>query len=100
MPAGAITGFTSNEVIAWPQTASPTALMRFGHTFNSALEPDSQFTARYAIGAASSTGRFYMFTTDGDGTLGSTTGSTVCSIEAGTCRNDVFILNLAPPPAN
>jgi hypothetical protein len=98
-PVGTITSWVSDEVIAWPQTR-PGPVMRFGHTFNSALAPPSCcFTARYAIGAASSTGRFYIFTSDGEGTLGSTTGGTTCSIMAGTCREDVFILNLAPPPA-
>src|SRR5271157_150978 len=99
-PAGTITYWGSNEVVGWVQ-ASPGPVLRFGHTFNSALaSPDCCFTTEYAIGAASSTGKFYIFTTDGEGTLGSATGAAACSIAARSCRNDVFILDLAPPPAN
>jgi len=98
-PSGTITYSYSNEIIGWQQTGGP--VMRFGHTFNSSLAPSSCcFPAEYAIGAVSSTGRFYLFTTDGEGTLGSTSGGTSCSITAGTCRSDVFLLNLTPPPAN
>jgi hypothetical protein len=86
----------SNEIIGWTQEPGP--VLRFGHDFNSSNSP--QFTAQNAIGAASSTGQFYMFTTDGEGTLGSNSGDTTCSVAGGTCRSDVFILNLAPPPAN
>lgn len=72
-------------------------MYRFGHTFNSSLMPPSCcFSAEYAIGAASSTGQFYIFTTDGEGTLGGANGSPTCSITAGTCRSDIFILSLSP----
>lgn len=92
---GAITVPYSNEIAGWIQPGGP--VMRFGHTFNSSLEPHSQFGAWIAIGAASSTGRFYMFTSDGEGTLGNENGTPECSIQAGNCRSDVFILNLTPP---
>jgi hypothetical protein len=82
----------SNEVIAWSQSGGP--VLRFGHTFNTSLSPF--FTATYAIGAVSSTGKYYIYTTDGEGTLGSGTGETTCSITE-TCRSDVFILRLSPP---
>lgn len=89
----------SNEIVGWNQSGAP--MMRFGHTYNSALEShDQQFSAWIAVGAASSTGKFYIFTTDGEGTLGNTDGTANCSVAAGNCRNDVFLLNLAPPPAN
>ncbi len=90
----------ANEIIAWQQPSGP--ILRFGHTFNSAQEPDAtQFQAEIAVGAVSSTGHFYAFTTDGEGTLGNTDGvHPRCTISAGTCRSDVFILNLVPPPAN
>jgi len=92
---GTITAPYSNEIIGWRQT--PGAPLRFGHTFNSSLEPGAiQFSATYAIGAASSTGQFYIFTTDGEGTLGSSGGDTSCSISDGTCRSDIFILSLSP----
>jgi hypothetical protein len=93
---GAISVPYSNEIVGWRQSGGP--VMRFGHTFNSSLEPRSQFSAWIAVGAASSTGRFYMFTSDGEGTLGNENGTATCSITAGSCRSDVFILNLTPPP--
>jgi hypothetical protein len=94
LSAGTITVPYSNEIIGWHQSGGP--VMRFGHTFNSSLEPHSQFGAWIAVGAASSTGRFYMFTSDGEGTLGNENGSAACSIAAGNCRSDVFILSLTP----
>jgi hypothetical protein len=80
----------SNEIIGWNQSGGP--VMRFGHDFNSSQS--TQFTAQYAIGAASSTGQFYIFTTDGEGTLGNNNGSSSCSILDGTCRSDVFLLRI------
>ena len=95
---GAITAPYSNEIIGWNQGGG--AILRFGHTFNSALEPHSQFSAWIAVGSVSSTGKFYLFTTDGEGTLGNIDGSSTCSIVSGNCRSDVFLLNLIPAPAN
>jgi hypothetical protein len=84
-----------NEIIAW-QNSGP--VLRFGHTFNSGQEPGFEFQAQIAVGAVSSTGRFFAFTTDGEGTLGNTDGvHSTCTPSAGTCRSDVFILNLTPP---
>lgn len=80
----------SNEIVAWKQTPGP--VLRFGRTFSSGQS--TNFQAQIAVGAVSSTGQFYAFTTDGEGTLGSTNGGTSCSITGGTCRSDVFILNL------
>jgi len=88
---GTISVAYSNEVLAWTQTPGPP--LRFGHTFNSSLSP--QFTARYAIGAVSPLGDFYLFTTDGDGTLGNTSGGSTCAISS-NCRNDVFLMSLTP----
>lgn len=83
----------SNEVDAWPQNARG-PLMRFGHTYDSATSPGSDLNN----GAPSSTGRFYLFGTDGMGTLGNVNGTSgTCSLTAGTCRTDVFIINLTPP---
>ena len=100
-PAGSISNFAENELIAWQQVGAPAPILRFGHTFNSGLEPhESQYGAWIAFGSVSSTGRFYMFTTDGEGTLGNTDGvHSSCTPSEGTCRSDVFILNLASPPA-
>jgi hypothetical protein len=95
-PVGSINYPYSNEVIAWGQTPGP--VMRFGHTFNSSLDAGN-FTAQHSIGAVSSTGKFYLFTSDGEGTLGSTSDGAGCSLTTGSCRSDIFILNLLPPPA-
>lgn len=95
IPQGAINYPYSNEVIGWSQSSGQ--VYRFGHTFNSALMPPSCcFPAEYAIGAPSSTGQFYIFTTDAEGTLGNSNGSPTCSVTEGTCRSDIFILSLAP----
>jgi len=90
---GVITGVMSNEIIGYQQPPGP--ILRFGHTFNSGLSTD--FTTKYAIGAASSTGHFYMFTTDCEGTCGSKSGAPTCKSNGNLCRSDVFILNLTPP---
>jgi len=79
----------SNEIIAWQQ---PGPILRFGHTFSSPT--DTNFSAAYGIGAVSSTGRFYAVSTNGEGTLGSTTGNSQCALSSGNCRSDVFILKL------
>jgi hypothetical protein len=95
-PAETIAYPYSNEIVAWNQ-ATPGPVLRFGHTFSSSLS--ANFGAQYTIGAVSPTGKFYIFTTDGEGTLGNASGGTTCSLSGGTCRSDVFILNLTPPPA-
>jgi hypothetical protein len=64
----------ANEIVAYSQT--PSTVFRFGHSFNSSFS--SSFYAQNCIGAASSTGQFYEFTTDGEGTLGSTAGGASC----------------------
>jgi hypothetical protein len=82
----------SNEIVAWTQT--PGKVLRFGHTFSSGHS--TNFQAQIAVGAVSSTGQFYAFTTDGEGTLGNTDGvHSACVLSAGNCRSDVFILNLS-----
>ncbi|HLV85895.1 MAG TPA: Ig domain-containing protein [Candidatus Sulfotelmatobacter sp.] len=91
---GIISNAYSNEVMAWKQTSGPP--LRFGHTFNSSLSP--QFTAQYSIGAVSPLGDFYLYTTDGEGTLGSRDGLNACSVTGGTCRSDVFLMRLTPSP--
>jgi hypothetical protein len=78
---GQITQPYSNEIVGW-LNPGPGPIMRFGHTFNSGLASEG-FSSQYTIGAPSSTGQFYIFSTD-------------C---LGQCPDgsDVFILNLAPP---
>jgi hypothetical protein len=74
----------TSEIIAYSQV--PGAVYRFGHSFNSNFE--SSFQSRECIGAASSTGNFYAFATDGEGSFGSTVGGGATCLLGG------------PPPAN
>lgn len=90
-PAGTITDAFDNEVIAWTQTPGP--VLRFGHTFNSSLLTTS-VTGQYAIGSVSPLGDFYLFTSDGEGTLGNNNGTSSCSLTGNTCRTDVFLVQL------
>jgi len=85
----------TNEVLGWTQTPGP--VLRFGHTFNSAQSPN--FATEISVGAPSSTGQYYVFTSDAEGTLGSTAGGPTCTITS-NCRSDIFLLNLASPPAS
>jgi hypothetical protein len=80
----------SNEIVAYSQT--PSTVFRFGHSFNSSFS--SSFYPESCIGAASSTGQFYEFTTDGEGTLGSTSGGTSCLLGGPQPRsNHNYVLN-------
>jgi hypothetical protein len=64
---------------------------RFCHTF--ATAKSHRFSTEAAIGSGSQDGRFFMFSSDWMGTLGSENGSAVCRV--GTdCRGDVFIVEL------
>jgi hypothetical protein len=64
---------------------------RFAHTFNS--DRSQRFSTSEAIGTVSQDGRFFIFSSDWMGTLGSESGSPTCTI--GTdCRGDVFIVEL------
>lgn len=68
---------------------------RFGHTFNTALS--SKFSTLNEIGAASSDGRFYFFSSDWQGTLGQNAGTTTgCTggTDLASCRGDVFVMVL------
>lgn len=64
---------------------------RFAHSFISAKSPS--FSTRYAIGSVSQDGRFFLFSSDWMGTLGSESGSATCSL-ARNCRGDVFAVEL------
>jgi len=69
---------------------------RFTHTMNTG-EDASIFDAAFRIGAVSQDGKYFVFTSDMFGTLGSKTGSaTGCTSTAGTnsCRSDNFIVEL------
>jgi Putative Ig domain len=78
-----------NEVIA----ISPTTglVSRFAHTF--ATTKSHIFSTQYAIGSVSQDGRFFVFSSDWMGTLGSESGAPTCTI--GTdCRGDAFVVEL------
>ncbi len=64
---------------------------RFAHSF---ITGRSQiFSTEYGIGSVSQDGRFFIFSSDWMGTLGSQTGGSTCTV--GTdCRGDVFVLEL------
>jgi hypothetical protein len=51
------------------------------------------FSTKYAIGSISQDGRFFAFSSDWMGTLGSVTGSASCTIGS-NCRGDVFVVEL------
>lgn len=70
---------------------------RLGRSWTSGV--NWNFDSQNAIGAWSQDGRFYSFTSDWMGTLGSTAGASTCTVDATLasglgCRNDVFIMDL------
>jgi hypothetical protein len=64
---------------------------RFAHTFDT--NKSHRFNDLDAIGALSQDGRFYMWSSDWMGTLGSELGSPTCRIGK-DCRGDVFVVEL------
>jgi hypothetical protein len=79
-----------NEVIG-VSTDGSGKIWRFAHTFITTRSQD--FSVLYAIGSVSQDGRFFMFSSDWMGTLGSESGSQKCTVGA-DCRGDVFIVEL------
>jgi hypothetical protein len=69
---------------------------RFAHTFTSAKS--LRFDVAESIGSISQDGRFFMWTSDWMGTLGSENGSSQCTLggtNGGTgCRGDVFVVKM------
>ena len=61
----------------------------FAHTFSTAKS--HRFNDQQIIGAVSQDGRFYMWSSDWMGTLGSETGGTTCTVGT-NCRGDVFVV--------
>lgn len=64
---------------------------RFAHNFITAKS--QYFGAEYGIGSVSQDGKFFIFSSDWMGTLGSESGEAKCTIGA-NCRGDVFVLGL------
>jgi len=64
---------------------------RFAHSF---ITGKSQiFNTQYGIGSVSQDGRFFIFSSDWMGTLGSQSGTPACTVGK-DCRGDVFVLEL------
>jgi hypothetical protein len=91
--------FTTNVPVpnvAWENEidcASPVngTVYRFAHTFSTAKS--HRFNDTQSIGSISQDGRFYMWSSDWMGTLGSESGDSTCTV--GTdCRGDVFVVEL------
>ena len=79
-----------NEIIAVAADGSGTT-WRFAHSF---ITTQSQnFSTKYGIGSVSQDGKFFMFSSDWMGTLGSESGSSTCTIGT-NCRGDVFVVEL------
>jgi len=79
-----------NEIIAIAADGSGTT-WRFAHSYITTRSRN--FTTMYGIGSVSQDGRFFMFSSDWMGTLGSESGAKTCTI--GTdCRGDVFVVEL------
>jgi hypothetical protein len=79
-----------NEIIGVASDGSG-KVWRFGHSFISSRS--GVFSTRYAIGSVSQDGRFFLFSSDWMGTLGSEEGDQTCRL-ASNCRGDVFVLQL------
>jgi hypothetical protein len=88
-PDGAFTCAWVNEVLG--VSPSTGIVYRFAHTRNTGLSRN--FSTRNAIGGVSQDGRFFVFSSDWGGTLGSEDGEATCN-PAKNCRGDVFIVAL------
>jgi hypothetical protein len=89
-----------NEILGiYPPTniAKSGIILRFGHTYSL---PTQSFDGENAIGSISQDGRWYLFTSPMNNTLGSTSGGSSCTALT-NCRSDTFILALdwQQPPA-
>jgi len=79
-----------NEIIAIASDGSGKT-WRFAHSFITARS--QRFSTEYAIGSVSQDGKFFLFSSDWMGKLGSESGATTCTIGS-TCRGDVFVVEL------
>jgi hypothetical protein len=91
--ASIVTPFTvpwTNEVIAIATDGSGKT-WRFAHNFITSRSPN--FSTTWGIGTVSQDGRFFLFSSDWMGKLGSESGATTCTLGS-DCRGDVFVLEL------
>ena len=90
----AVVNVYENEVLCHQtnQASGSNVVWRFAHTYTTTQS--ANFEAYIALGASSADGKWYLWTTDWDGMLGNTSGSSnTCTIGT-NCRNDVFIMAL------
>jgi Putative Ig domain len=66
-------------------------IWRFSHSYITSESP--YFSTAYGIGSVSQDGRYFIFSSDWMGTLGSQSGGTSCNVKK-NCRGDVFIVQL------
>jgi hypothetical protein len=79
-----------NEIIAIAADGSGKA-WRFAHSFVTARS--QRFSTEYAIGTVSQDGKFFIFSSDWMGKLGSESGNATCTTGS-DCRGDVFVVEL------
>jgi hypothetical protein len=79
-----------NEIIAVAADGSGTT-WRFAHSFITAQSPN--FSTKYGIGSVSQDGKFFIFSSDWMGSLGSEQGATTCTVST-NCRGDVFVVEM------
>ncbi|MGH9354947.1 MAG: hypothetical protein ACRD10_02340, partial [Terriglobia bacterium] len=95
-PVLQITAPYDREIVC-VSTSGPSKVWRFAHTRASGAANDNAWAGSsfWAIprGNVSQDGRFYMFTSDWEWSLGNPKGSWGCPWE-GVCRTDVFIVEL------
>jgi hypothetical protein len=87
----AATNTYDNEILCIATNGTGT-IWRFGHTFATTL---SQYLdASIALGAMSADGKWFLWTSDWDGMLGNTNGSSNSCMPSTNCRADVFVAQL------
>ena len=79
-----------NEIIAVAADGSGKT-WRFAHSFISTRS--QRFSTQYGIGSVSQDGKFFVFSSDWMGKLGSESGATTCTLGS-DCRGDVFVVEL------
>lgn len=91
-----ITGVYDREIVC-VATTGPSKVWRFAHTrASTALNANAGNVSNFWAtprGNVSPDGKFYMFTSDWEWSLGNEQGSTGCPF-SGQCRTDVFIVEL------
>jgi len=79
-----------NEIIAIAADGSGKT-WRFAHSFITTRS--QRFSTQYAIGTVSQDGKFFVFSSDWMGKLGSESGAATCTVGS-NCRGDVFVVEL------